>query len=249
MKLDTLNGISVIVYLFIFHKSGYRTCSIMKLSPLIFQNRLRSQLLLAEITDNNFLGERLRRWLSEPYAISPPFSHEIRFSTGEREMRPPEKRAPYARRTGYNTNSVQCPCFFDIAFGTVERCSGCCGSPRVVTEFRDRTARRGERNEVATRPLSVGSVRALTPCNYLLHVIFFNHRRPRRSAFTLTDSCRKDSAARDTPAKHMRYSPGGVEDKEGLYRVRDGGADTGGKRSGAKSRRNVEPERTAIVAS
>lgn len=33
----------------------------MKLSPLIFQNRLRFQLLLVEITDNDFLGEALRQ--------------------------------------------------------------------------------------------------------------------------------------------------------------------------------------------
>lgn len=61
MKLDISDDINVIVYLFIFHKSEYRTCSVMKLSLLIFQNRLRFQLLLAKITDNDFLGERLRQ--------------------------------------------------------------------------------------------------------------------------------------------------------------------------------------------
>ena len=34
---------------------------IMKLGLAIFQNRLRFQLLLAKITVNDFLGERLRR--------------------------------------------------------------------------------------------------------------------------------------------------------------------------------------------
>lgn len=37
------------------------TASVMKLDLLIFQNRLRFQLLLAKITDNDFLGERLRQ--------------------------------------------------------------------------------------------------------------------------------------------------------------------------------------------
>lgn len=67
--------------------------------------------------------------------------------------------------------------------------------------------------------------RALTLCNYLLSVIFFNHRSPRRSAFTLTDLCRKDSAAPHRP-NTLRYSPGGVEDKEDGS-VRDGSTDTG----------------------
>lgn len=181
-------------------------CSIMKLGLLVFQNRLRFQLLLAKITDNDFLGERLRqRSRSKPCAISRPFSHEIRFSMDERERKAAGKASIVRAR--YRLYHEQCRMSLLLRY-SVEGCSGCCGSPRVATEFRDRTVRRGEWNGVATRPLSASSVRALTPCNYLLSVIFFNHRSPRRSAFTLTDSRRKDSVARTTPAKHVAIFTG-----------------------------------------
>lgn len=114
----------------------------MKLGLVIFQNRLRFQLLLAKITVNDFLGERLRRRRdvgrirSKLYAISRLFSHEIRFSTDERGRKLPEKRERRMRGTDYTTNSVQCPCFF----GTVSGDAQDAAARHEWREFRDRTS-------------------------------------------------------------------------------------------------------------
>lgn len=87
---------------------------------------------------------------SKPYAISRPFSHEIRFSTAERER----KLAGKANGTGYTANSVQCRCFF----GTL----GDAQDAAARREWRQNfaTVQRGVASGVATHPPSVSSVRA-----------------------------------------------------------------------------------------
>lgn len=127
------------------------------------------------------------------------------------------------RKRGYATNSVQCPCFFGTLGDAQDAAARREWRQNFATVQRDVGAREGRAGWL--RALFQSALSVLIPCNYLLPVIFFNHRSPRRSAFTLTDSRRKDSARRPKHVAIFHRMASGR--KRGGEIVRDAGADAG----------------------